>query len=366
VKPAFTHRRADAAPLSVDVSPGAEGLAGSWVRFWFTPVDPVGLHAVRVLAGLVFLAWLLPFAGRQDALFGLQGWFDRQAYAEAARLNDGSQLLGWSLVYLCGGNAALLAGLYWSAVAVFVLLSLGVAPRLTAILSWVAVASFTANPAIESDGDSLLAVLAFYLMVGYVLLGQRGHKLSWANRLLGPCDAWLFHRRDDAALSAGANFALRLLQAHFAIIIVMSGLHKLQFGDWWAGVALWFPLYPPLTTTLDQARAHVGDATFYLGVLSLSAYAMLAWQIGFPLFAWRPRWRPLLLGGAAVGWLGTAFIYDLPTFGPALCVGCLSYLTPGEWHRVFGWLARVPGFGIAAQQPLRKEGIASPVVSGHH
>ena len=50
----------------------------SWSAFWFTPRDPLGLHAVRVLAGLLFLAWLLAFAGQHDALFGMRGWFDRR------------------------------------------------------------------------------------------------------------------------------------------------------------------------------------------------------------------------------------------------------------------------------------------------
>ena len=38
--------------------PSAAGPIHSWVRFWFTPVDPVGLHAVRLLTGLLLLAWL--------------------------------------------------------------------------------------------------------------------------------------------------------------------------------------------------------------------------------------------------------------------------------------------------------------------
>ena len=51
-------------------------LAAAWERFWFSAVDPVGLHAVRLLAGLLFLVWLLSFAGHERAFFGLDGWFD--------------------------------------------------------------------------------------------------------------------------------------------------------------------------------------------------------------------------------------------------------------------------------------------------
>ena len=57
----------------------ADGPFLSWARFFFTPADPVGLNVLRVLAGLLFLGWLLSFMGRQEEFFGLGGWFDLQA-----------------------------------------------------------------------------------------------------------------------------------------------------------------------------------------------------------------------------------------------------------------------------------------------
>ena len=131
--------------------------------------------------------------------------------------------------------------------------------------------------------------------------------------------------------SVAANVAVRLIQVHFAIVMIMSGLHKLQFGEWWGGFALWYPLYPPLSTTLEEAREHVADRASYMTMLSIGTYAVLTWQIGFPLFAWRPRLRLLLIGGALIGWLGSAFLYDVPTFGPALLVCSLSFLIAAEW-----------------------------------
>src|SRR5206468_2061904 len=90
------------------------GLFAGWTGFWFSPADPVGLHVLRILAGLLFLSWLLPFAGHVDSLFGLQGWFDLQAYAEANRLPEGPPApLGWSLLYLSAASPALLPVLYW-------------------------------------------------------------------------------------------------------------------------------------------------------------------------------------------------------------------------------------------------------------
>jgi hypothetical protein len=366
---------------SLPPAPPTEGLARSWVRFWFTPADPIGLHVVRLLAGLVFLAWLLPFAGHLDSLFGLQGWFDQQAYAEAGRLPDGPpKPIGWSVLYLAGSDLRLLAAGYWLSVAVLALFTLGMWTRLTAVLTWVIVASFTVNPVLDYDADALLTILAFYLMIGYVLLGQ-GHKgQSLVSRLVGSRVTWLLGRpsgpgADRPEPSVGANLALRLMQVHFAIVVLTSGLHKLQFGDWWAGVAFWYPLYPPFETTLAAARTHASHGEAYLALLSLAAYATLAWQLAFPLFAWRPRWRPVLLGGAVLGWLGTAFLYRLPLLGPGLLIGCLSYVAGAEWRRLLAGLARLPGLHrLASWLPVlpderadagpKRRGAASLVTGG--
>jgi len=341
----------------------AEGLFQTWSRFWFTPTAPTSLHVIRVLAGILFIAWLLPFAGHIDSLFSLEGWFDQLAYTqglEKPRLSPEQEALippeervgplepviGWSLLFVkaVGGNPAVLTAVYWSALAVFALFALGVATRLTAVLTWVAVVSFTANPAILYDGDSYLLVLAFYLMVGYVLLGQRTPGLSWVGRLVGTGDTLPFLRRGEGVRpSLAANLALRLLQVHLAIIMVTSGLHKLQFGDWWGGLALWYPLYPAGQATLDQAREYAGQSTSYLFFLSIGAYAVLFWQIGFPLFAWRPAWRPVLLLGALIGWLADSFLFRLPLMGPALFILSLSFVTAEEWQRLFARLARLPG-----------------------
>jgi hypothetical protein len=358
-------------------APAVARTSGGWVRFWFTPADPVGLHALRVLTGLLLLYWLLPFAGNLESLFSFAGWIDRRAYGELGRAVTqflGRQPANWSLLYLVGSDPTTLAVVYGLSLAVLALFTLGVCPRLTSVLTWVVVCSFVWNPATQDDTDWLLPILALYLMVGYVLLGQGapGRSLAW--RLLGP--AWPFGRRAREEPfwrqeSVAANAALRLLQVHFAIVMVTSGLHKLQFGDWWNGLALWAPLHPPLETRLSdvlELRPHAGA---YLFVLSLAAYAGLAWQLGFPLFAWRRGLcRLLLLTGAAAGCLSMAFVYGAPVFGPALVVFCLAYLTPAEWHRLLAPLARVPALAgrrpAVASGPVRRGAAAgnSALVTG--
>jgi hypothetical protein len=312
--------------------PAARPLSG-WTKFWFTPADPLGLHVVRLLTGLLLLAWLLPLAGDVDSLFGLHGWFDRQAYAETARLPNGPpKPVSWSLLYLCGANPAALHVAFWASVGVLVLYTLGVGTRLTGVLVWLIVVSFTANPAFDDEADPLLLLLTFYVMIGYLLLEVRNGRLlgSWRTFPLG----WSGRVRQAVpGPSLGANLALRLIQVHLAVIVVTSGLHKLQFGDWWAGVAYWFTLHPPLETTIAGVQAEARSSPNSLYLLNAAAYLTLFWQIGFPLFAWRRGWwRVLLLGGAVVGWIGTAVMYRMPLFGPAVLIGCLAYVSPEGWR----------------------------------
>jgi hypothetical protein len=77
-----------------------------------------------------------------------------------------------------------------------------------------------------------------------------------------------------------------------------------------------------------------------------------------------------------IGGLGLAFLYRLPLLGPILIIGCLSYVTAEEWHRVFAWLARFPGLNrlkgwlpIESGEPVepqnsKKEEAASLVAVG--
>ncbi|MCS7046962.1 MAG: hypothetical protein NZO58_11445, partial [Gemmataceae bacterium] len=143
------------------------------------------LHRIRLFAGIVMTAWLLTFASERHALFSLRGWLDTAAYVEIDQkraTEPGFQTpapIGWSIFYLVDADAAAFDVLYWSAVAVVMMFTLGIAPRLTGILTWVVVVSAIANPATTYDADYLLAILAFYLMIAYVGYGLWNGPTNW-------------------------------------------------------------------------------------------------------------------------------------------------------------------------------------------
>lgn len=318
-------------------------FSSAWSRFWFEPRPAFSLHAIRVLTGVLLLVWLLPLAGHYHALFGLEGWFDREAYVETSQpqFQQDAPPVGWSLLYPIGMNPAALTVIYWGTIAVFLLFTLGICPRITGSLTWLMAVSHLAN-ATNYEADYLLVILAFYLMIAYWLVGQWSRPLNPVERILGTSDGSvfsLFGRKstdDETPRSYAANLFVRLLQVHVAVIMVTSALHKLQFGYWWGGVAFWFPLHPPFATTADSLRTSATVSERYLFFLTLIQYLVLAWQLAFPLFAWRKSFRWLLLGGAALGWLGTALVLKQPLFGPFFFIAFLSFLTPGEWQWVEG------------------------------
>lgn len=332
--------------------PAPSGAARAWVAFWFAPVSPVALHTLRAGSALLFLVWLLSALGHVEALFGLNGWFDSQAYRETAqwlRANAaGDQVLhrpqgpiGWSLLYLCGDNTAALHLTCGVSIGVVVLFLAGVATRLTAVANWTVVASFTANPSICDPSDWLLTAPAFYLMLGYLGLGQWGRPQSVLSRLAGPVRPFAWGVGEPEPASHAANFALRLCQVHLALMLVMGGLRKLQFGEWWSGVGLWYALHPPFATSPQELQAIASQSSRYLVQLSVASYALLAWQLLFPLFAWRRGLgRLVLLGGASIGVMAGVAVQENPFQGASLLVACLCFVTPAEWQRLVG-LARL-------------------------
>ena len=348
----------------IDRAPWWSRVAQAWTDFWLMPTSPTSLHVVRVAAGLLFLAWLLPLATGYAGLFGLDGWFDRTAYIEAHEKNLAAYPIGWSLIFSLtqsfGEGSFVTDTSFAMSIAVLVLFTLGIATRLTAPLTWLVVVSHTANPALHYDGDDLFIVLAFYLMIGYVLLGLWTWKLSWLERIIGPSDTMLSpFRRGTGRVSHGATLALRLLQVHFALIVFVGAMHKLQFGTWWSGVALWYRMYPPQELSPEKLRDMKAMAWTSLGFISLAAYVMLAWQLAFPLFSFRRAWRPLLIGGAVLGWLSSLLLTGVPYLGLLYLTFCLGYVSADEWAWLFGRL-RPTAQSVTTTAPTRVESRIRP------
>lgn len=303
--------------------------AEGWSRFWFAPARPLALHVARFLVGFAVLGSYIPLASHVEDFFGLKGWFDQQAFADAATFPNGAPVsFGWSVLYLAGTNSVALHAIYWAIMASVALFTAGVAPRITSILTWIGVASLSANPIIDVDANALLSFLTFYLMIGYLLPTAPSFGLQ---RWFGPMTVWPIALSSQSS-SWTNRLPMRLIQIHFALAVVASGFHKLQFGDWWAGVAWWYSLHPADATNVAAVRSQITNPHMYLRGISIAAYVILIWQITFPTFAWRPSWRWLLIVGGVVGLLGSWIVTKEPDFGLAFFAGCACYVESTEWE----------------------------------
>lgn len=310
--------------MSVDHSPTSffPPVFRSWDRFWFQPVAAAQLHLVRALAGITLLAWLLSYAFTYQDYFGANGWFDAEAYGTASKLpSEANVPIKWSHS-LIPSSPALLGTLYAGSLLVAALYTLGIALRLVAPLAWLVVMIFTSNPVLYYGGDALLIILTMYLAIGYLFLGW--DRANLAGSALGAANTALWKFRSAVAPSVVANLTLRLIQVHFAIVILMSALHKLQIPEWWAGDAIWYPLYPPFESKISDLLARSGQMDGTLWFISLGTYATIAWQLTYPFQPATSFGRWVMLTGALIGWVWCTWVAGWPLYGPTIFVASVA------------------------------------------
>lgn len=314
----------------------ASSITQKWTSFWFAPQLPWGLHILRACLGCVLIYWLWSMSGHIEEFFSYQGWLDQSTLADDVNQVD---RLNWSMLHLIAHDPAKVTAFYWTSLAVLVLYTLGLFTRITSVLVYIIVVSFSANPLIELETEVFFRILTFYLMVGYLLIDWNRDDYSTLQKVLTPWQhsLWNMFSGKHAVVSTAATFSLRLLQVHVALAILSTGLHKLQMMEWWSGVAYWYPMHRPSMLSVDSLIDLRQRWPRYLAGVSLVTYLVVLWQLFFPYFAWRTgKWRVILLGGALAGTIGLMVIYPIPQFGPTFLLLCLAFIHGNEWGKWFG------------------------------
>lgn len=305
----------------------AVGIWSAWNDIWFRPIDPIGLHGVRALTGLILFLWLLSFADSYHELLGKEGWFDNEAYRSALRLPiEANVPKSWGR-QLIPSSPVGLGILYTVALASAAALTAGLATRITAPACWLLFVAFTSNPVIYYSGDALLQILLMYLAAGYLVIGNP------LRSPLGPADAPLWRWRGERRFSSAARCTLRLIQVHFAFIVFLSALHKFQQPEWWAGDALWYPLYPPFDVEASSMLQRVGQEDGTLWMISIGAYLTMLWQLTYPIQPATRYGRVIMLAGAVIGWIWCTFVAGQPVFGPTILIASLAACPESFWQR---------------------------------
>ena len=208
------------------------------------------------------------------------------------------------------------------------LLTLGLATRVTAALTWFASLSYIHRSTQLMFGvDTMINILLLYLMIGPSGVGA----LLDYDRLVAAV-AWRRSTLPPPTPRVSANVAIRLLQIHICIIYLVAGLAKLQGTAWWNGNAMWGVLgnfeFAPMHIGLynDVMRFISRDQLRLELFTTFGCYFTLAFEVGYAFLIWWPRTRWLYLGMAIMLHGTIAVFMGLKTFSMIMLVMNMAFL----------------------------------------
>lgn len=293
----------------------------AWNKFWFQSVDPATLCLIRLLAGTLLFYTHLVWSLDLQAFLGQEGWLP----VEYIRRVQGEQWSVWS-VFFWIKPGWLLWCVHIIALVVFFCLMIGLFSRTMAVLAFLFAVSYAhrVSPGAFFGLDKTNCMLALYLMLGPC--GAR-YSLDSVRRV----------RKGIAtpiAPSTSANLAIRLLQVHLCIIYFFSGLAKYTGENWHAGTAVWWALANQEYQSIDMTWLANWPA-----LVALATHATVFWELSYWALVWNRFTRPLVLWMAMFVHGGIALFMGMITFGVAMMIANLAFLTPQIVRRWFDPLA---------------------------
>lgn len=313
-----------------------------WNEFWFRRTDPATLGLIRILAGAMMFYTHLVWSLDLVAFFGPNGWLSPAAVGVLQQ-----QSFAWSYLWLVPSPAALWA-VHIAALAVFVLLTVGLFTRMAAVLAAVAVLSYVSRaPGALFGLDQINLMLALYLAVG-----PSGDAYSVDRLIRRRRAARSGQAIADVEPSVGANIALRLIQLHMCVIYAFAGTSKLMGASWWDGTAMWQAFASLEYQSLDMTWLARWPRT-----VNLLTHVTIIWEVYYCALIWPRRTRPWMLALAVPLHLGIGLCLGMMTFGTIMLVGNLAFVPPAVVRRVLAWR---PWSADAAERAMFREVKTAP------
>ncbi len=303
-----------------------------WTKFWFQPSDPATLGVIRICTGWMLfythLVWTLDF---QDFFGPRAAWLD----LDTAALIQGDGW-AWSHFWVVQSPAMLML-IHVASLAVFLLLMVGLWTRVTSVVALLIAISYVHRvPGALFGLDQINTLLALY-----VAIGPSGAAFS--------VDAWRTKRRnghqaDTTRPRVGTTVAIRLLQIHMCIVYLFAGMAKLQGQTWWNGTALWGAIANLEYQTVDLTWL-VHSPTFVAFLTHLTVF----WELFYIALVWPRATRPFVLAVAVLVHVGIGICLGMMTFGFAMLIGNMAFVTPEFVRRVLPGQGRGDGQQLPAQ-----------------
>ena len=300
-------------------------ITGRWCAFWFTPQPAYTLGLVRMMFGVVVVAWTLTLLPDFSRVFGEQG------VAPVYPLLD----YQWSVFEVWPGDRALWIGwvlLLLSAVA----MTVGWHSRFAAIVVFVLFHSFNRRGAfVFNAGDQLLTVVALILA-----LSCCGAALSLDQR-----------RRTGSFWSAQtmAPWPIRLMQVQLSLVYLVSVQAKLSGKFWADGAAASY-------TWRTDGRWALLSAPEWLSanaiLVNAATWGTLLIELAIAVLVWNRRWRFWVLAAGVVMHLTMMVTMNVAFFSVAMFVLYLAFIPWETVQSLPGRLKRRRSSASPPEQPI--------------
>lgn len=312
-----------------------QDLAKAWDRFWFTPSKPHTLAMMRVLGGGMLFYTHLVWTLNLESFLGKSAWISRRASVLLNKGFDGEVYAFSHLWYI--DSAPLLWTMHLLALVVFAMLVVGYQTRIASILACL----FTLSYCHRLNGalfglDQVNAMIALYLM-----LGRSGDAFS--------VDRWLAIRRgnvEEPTPRASTNIAVRLIQVQMCVIYLFGGIGKMRGETWWDGSAVWFSF-----ASLEYQSLDMTWMVRWPWIISILTHLTVFWETFYCFLVWPRFTRPLCLAMAVAVHGGIALCLGMPTFGIAMIIGNMAFLSPDLVKQAVAALTRRFGSKKTAATP---------------
>jgi hypothetical protein len=388
---------------------GLMGFVRDVNRFFFQPSDTATLGLIRLCAGFMILWVHLVYSYQLFELFGKDAWVSadlandiRKEYPfprtwlgwdapkppedrptpspeESARLDsyrkkwlptdpnmDPRDLWAqgtnvWS-VWFHVTDPTWMVVIHIGILVCMLLFALGLWTPVTGIVTWLGMLSYVNRAQTTFFGmDTIMNVLVIYLTLA-ALFARPGTAALSLDRLL-----WRWRKAREAGVSlsavggdttsSSATFAIRMMQIHFCVVYLASGLSKLQGSMWWNGTAIWGTVANPEFAPLHLRRYH--DMIMWLSShrilweLSMTGGTIftLCLEIGFPFLVWSRRLRWLMVIGSVLLHTGIAVFMGLVGFSLMMLALLVSFIPPSTVRQLLGLADRVPSLLPTPQSP---------------
>jgi predicted DCC family thiol-disulfide oxidoreductase YuxK len=289
-----------------------------WDQIWFQDLPTTQLELIRIGLGFAMLCHYGLGTGYLFDIWGNQGWFPSEVFADLPSNDAPLRSLLLSIVQP------------WQLVVVHIVFLLCCTALMvgwrTTWVKWLVLIGHLAyvqrSPAVVYGVDAVLASLLTLLClapIGKALSLERVRALRNAKR--DNLDAQL-----PVFTSRWAFACRRLMQLQMAALFFFSATHKFGEEDWWQGDAIWH-----VFTASDYYSATLLDlfATQFW-IVNVATYGTMLIEIAFPFLIWQRATRAWLLAGAVFLHLMFFFFLGLHYFSWVMIMGHVSFVRK-EW-----------------------------------